>query len=285
MSMRRKLFALMLGATASVALALTGPGAGLAVSGSADLRIVKADSPDPVAAGATLTYSVEVDNLGPNAATGVRVTDQLPKEVDLVSATVSGGQCTSKGRKVTCDLGAIPVVTGAYATARTVTIAVIPRKVGTISNTASVKGAEKDPAKANDKATATTRVVGPGPTCRGIPVTLGGTRGNDVLVGSGGRDVVAGFGGDDTIYAFAGRDLVCAGSGNDHVGGGTAADRVFGAAGADRLLGRGGPDLLLGNAGPDLLRGNRGADRLRGGSGSDRCQGGAGVDSVRGCER
>jgi len=283
-SRNRKLAFLLLGA-ALVVLALAGPGAGIAAPGTADLRIVKTDSPDPVAAGATLTYSIEVDNLGPNAATGVTVTDQLPKGVDLVSATASGGQCTSQGRKVTCALGDVPVATGAYATARTVTVAVIPRKVGTITNTASVKAGQKDPARSNNKATATTLVVGPARTCRGVPVTLMGTRGDDVLVGGGGRDVIAGFGGNDTIYAFAGSDLVCGGSGRDHIGGGTAADRIFGGAGGDRLLGRGGPDLLRGSAGRDLLRGNRGADRLRGGSGTDRCQGGAGLDSVRGCER
>lgn len=269
-----------------VVAVLAGAAAGLAApSDSADLTIAKTDSPDPVAAGAALTYAIEVDNRGPNAATGVTVTDQLPKDVDFVSATVGGGQCARKGRKVTCTLGTIPVFTGAYATGRTVTISVIPRRVGTITNTASVKGREKDPVKSNDKATATTTVVGPAKTCRGIAATLLGTRGNDVLVGSGGPDVIASFGGDDMIFAFGGRDLICAGGGRDYVGGGTAADRVFGASGGDRLLGRGGPDVLRGNAGNDVLKGNRGADRLRGGSGSDRCSGGAGRDSIRGCER
>jgi uncharacterized repeat protein (TIGR01451 family) len=285
MTAHRKLFALLLGIAALAALGGVGSGVGVAAPGSADLRIVKADSPDPVAAGATLTYSIQVDNLGPSTATGVTVVDQLPQGVDLVSATAAGGQCASNGRRVTCSLGSIPVAAGTYSTARTVTITVIPRRVGVIANTASVRGKEKDPVGGNNKATVTTRVAGPTRTCRGVPVTLFGTKGDDVLVGSGGRDVIAGFGGDDTIFAFAGQDLVCAGDGNDHVGGGTAADRVFAGSGGDRLLGRGGPDLLRGGAGRDLLRGNRGADRLRGGSGLDRCQGGSGLDSVRGCER
>jgi uncharacterized repeat protein (TIGR01451 family) len=280
---QRKILALL--AAALVALLATGSTTGVAAPGAADLRIAKTDSPDPVAAGSALTYSIEVDNLGPNAATGVTVTDQLPKNVDFVSALAGGSPCALKGRKVTCSLGTIPVATGVYATARTVTITVIPRKVGLISNTASVKGGEKDPVKANDKATATTLVTGPTRTCRGVPVTILGTRGNDVLVGSGGRDVIAGFGGNDTIFAFAGPDLICAGPGHDYVGAGTAADRVFGSSGGDRLLGRGGPDLLRGSAGNDALKGNRGADRLRGGSGSDRCRGGTGRDSTRGCER
>ena len=264
---------------------LFGVGAGEAAPGSADLRIAKADSPDPVAAGSVLNYAIEVDNLGPNAATTVTVTDQLPKNTDFVSATVSGGQCALKGRKVTCNLGTVPVFTGAYVTGRGVNVAVIPRKVGTIVNTASVKGGEKDPVASNNKASATTLVTGPPRTCAGLPVTILGTRGNDTLVGSGGPDVIAGFGGGDTIFAFGGRDVVCAGPGRDFVGAGTAADRVFGSSGGDRLLGRGGPDLLEGNAGNDALKGNRGNDRLRGGSGFDRCQGGPGRNSVRGCER
>jgi hypothetical protein len=57
-------------------------------------------------------------------------------------------------------------------------ISVIPRRVGTIKNTASVKGDQKDPVASNNRATATTRVVGPPTTCRGIPTTM---------VGNGGR--------------------------------------------------------------------------------------------------
>jgi uncharacterized repeat protein (TIGR01451 family) len=285
MTKRWKLFALLLGVLSVAAVGLSGPGAGVAAPGTADLRIAKGDSPDPVAAGAPLTYTIQVDNLGPSPATGVTVVDRLPQGVDLVSATAAGGQCAPQGRKVTCTLGTIPVLTGAYATARTVTIVVIPRRVGTIANTATVRGGQKDPVSANNRATATTQVVGPTRTCRGVPVTLVGTRGDDVLVGSGGRDVIAAFAGNDTIFAFAGRDLVCAGSGADHIGGGTAADRLFASSGADRLLGRGGPDVLRAGAGRDVLKGNRGADRLRGGSGSDRCQGGIGRDVTRSCER
>lgn len=256
-----------------------------APSGSSDLRITKTDSPDPVNVGSTLIYTIQVQNLGPDAAGGVTVTDQLPKEVDFVSATVTAGQCARKARKVTCDLGGLNAPTIDYGNPPTLTISVIPRKVGTISNTASVKGDQKDPVAPNNKATATTLVVGPVATCRGVPVTMTGTAGDDTVAGTGGRDVITTLGGNDTIASLAGRDLVCAGSGNDYVGTGSAADRAFGGAGKDRLLGRGGPDLLRGSAGNDSLKGNRGADRLRGGSGFDRCRGGAGVDSIRSCER
>lgn len=256
-----------------------------AKSGSADLTITKADGPDPVGVGSALTYTMQVQNLGPDPASGVIVTDELPKGVDFVAATASPGQCSRKGRKVTCALGGLNAPTVNYGPPPTVALTVIPRKVGTITNRASVKDDQKDPVGANNKASATTSVVGPAATCRGVPATMAGTAGNDTIAGTGARDVITTFGGDDTVVSLAGRDLVCAGAGSDYVGAGPAADRVFGGAGDDRLLGRGGPDVLKGNGDNDALGGNRGADRLRGGSGSDRCRGGGGADSIRGCER
>ncbi|MGC1165442.1 MAG: hypothetical protein WA862_04975 [Solirubrobacterales bacterium] len=269
---------------AIAALAFAGVG-GAAPAPPADLSIAKSDSPDPVNVGTVLTYTIQVRNLGAGAATGVTFTDQLPKGVDFLAATTTAGHCVRKGKKVSCALGTLDPPTIDYSGPPLVTLTVIPRQVGTISNTASVKGAQKDPVAANNRATTATLVVGPPATCRGVPVTIAGTAGNDTLVGTGGRDVIASFAGDDTVVALAGRDLICAGAGNDYAGAGSAADRVFGAAGRDRLLGRGGPDRLKGGAGNDVLKGNRGSDRLRGGSGRDRCRGGAGMDSIRGCER
>ncbi|HET7446189.1 MAG TPA: hypothetical protein VFJ57_16190 [Solirubrobacterales bacterium] len=263
-------------------MSLTATG-GAAPAGSTDLGITKTDSPDPVRVGSPLTYSIGVQNHGPLAASDVTVTDPLPKGVDLLSASASTGTCASKGRKVTCRIGSVPFgVT--YSGAATVTIAVVPRQVGTITNTASVKAKEKDPVGANDTASATTRVLGVA-TCRGATATVTGTAGDDVLDGTGGPDVIVGFGGDDTIRSGPGRDLICAGSGEDLVVAGSAADRVFGGAGRDLLRGRGGPDLIKAGPGNDLLRGDRGSDRLRGGAGFDRCRGGAGHDLIRGCER
>jgi len=256
-----------------------------APQGSANLKITKADSPDPVRVGSSLTYTIGVQDLGPDPATNVTVTDDLPKGVDLVSASGPGGPCAAQGGKVTCGLGSLDPVGVNYGGAQaTVTIVVVPRAAGTLRNTATVNGDQKDPVKANNKATASTRVLG-APTCRGVAATVSGTGAADVLVGTTGPDVIVAFGGNDRIVSRAGRDLICAGRGADHAASGSAADRVFGGAGADRLLGRGGPDLLEGSAGNDVLEGNAGADRLRGGRGFDRCAGGAGADSIRGCER
>lgn len=255
-----------------------------APAGSANLKITKSDSPDPVRVGAGLTYTIGVENLGPDPATGVTVTDNLPRGVDLASASGPAGNCAVQGGKVTCAIASLDPVGVNYGGAQvTVTIVVVPRSIGTIRNTATVKGDQKDPVNGNNKATTSTRALG-APTCRGVAATVTGTGGDDILLGTDGPDVIVGLGGSDRIVSRAGRDLVCAGGGADYVGAGSAADRVFAGAGPDRLLGGGGPDLLEGSVGNDVLEGGRGSDRLRGGRGFDRCRGGAGLDSVRGCE-
>lgn len=280
----RPLAAASAGALLLAAFVFANAGAA-APAGTANLKITKADSPDPVRVGSNLTYTIGVENLGPSPATGVTVTDNLPAGVDLVSASGPSGPCAVQGGKVTCPIGSLNPVGVNYGGAQvTVTIVVVPRSAGTVRNTATVKGDQKDPVNGNNKATASTRVLGTA-TCRGVAATITGTSGNDVLVGTGGPDVIVGLGGNDRIVSQAGQDLVCANRGGDYIGAGSAADRVFAGAGPDRLLGRGGPDLLKGQAGNDVLKGGRGSDRLRGGRGFDRCLGGAGADSIRGCER
>jgi uncharacterized repeat protein (TIGR01451 family) len=268
---------------AFVVLTLTSLGSAAPSPDSADLTITKADSPDPVRVGGSLTYAIQVNNRGPATATGVVVNDELPRDVDFVSATATTGQCSQKKRKVSCALGSVGAGVN-YGPPPNVTITVIPREPGTITNTASVEGAQQDPAKKNNKATAATRVLGAA-TCRGATATIAGTPGDDTLLGTGGPDVIVALAGNDRIESMAGRDLICAGSGNDYIGAGSAADRVLAGAGTDRALGRGGTDVLRGGANNDILKGGRGADHLRGGRGFDVCRGGAGADSIRGCER
>jgi uncharacterized repeat protein (TIGR01451 family) len=68
-----------------------------------DLTIVKTDSPDPVAAGGTLTYSVTVTNISDVDAENVVVTDTMPAHVTVISGTPGQGSCSG----VVCNLGTI----------------------------------------------------------------------------------------------------------------------------------------------------------------------------------
>lgn len=119
---------------------------------SANLSITKTDSPDPVLLGENLTYTITVNNAGPNSAYGVTMADTLPAGVTLVSATPSQGSCTGTST-VSCSLGT--VANGASAT---VTIIVTPTTTGSKSNTATVTSTTADPNTSNNSSTATTMV-------------------------------------------------------------------------------------------------------------------------------
>ncbi len=77
------------------------------VQSSADLAI-GASGPQSATAGSTITYTLTATNLGPNAATGVTVTNTLPAGFTFVSAAPSG-ICSTAGQPVvvTCNVGSL----------------------------------------------------------------------------------------------------------------------------------------------------------------------------------
>jgi len=109
----------------------------------ADLSVTKADHPDPVVAGTTLTYTLIVTNSGPVAATGVILTDSLPARLVFDSAA-SSPECTAVTSTVTCNLGDLP-----DTTSRTVTIVVVVDPATPdntiVTNTAFVSANQSDP--------------------------------------------------------------------------------------------------------------------------------------------
>jgi uncharacterized repeat protein (TIGR01451 family) len=288
--MTRRVFTGVLLATLGLLSLLGGASSGAPTpSGTADLSLTKTDSPDPVTVGAPLTYSIQVSNAGPDTATNVVVTDNLPNGVTFVSAQSSQGSCAPSPtkKKITCTLGTIAINIGPNynPTPVTVTIQVLaPGKPGTISNTASVDRDQKDPKHGNNSARSATRVVkAPTPTCHGHGATLVGTAGPDLLTGTDGSDVVFAWTGADRIFTFGGKDLICAGPDGDLVRSEGRSDTVLGGPGPDRILGGAGGDELRGGRGRDRLRGGPGGDLLAGGLGADSCLGGPGADMFRSC--
>lgn len=119
-----------------------------------DLSVTKSDSPDPVAIGGQLTYTVTVRNNGPADATGVALTDNLSAGVSFVSATPSKGSCSQTSGTVSCDIGSL-----ANGEAATVEIKVTPQTGGSITNGVSVTASESDSIPADNTATETTTVT------------------------------------------------------------------------------------------------------------------------------
>ena len=137
-------------------------------------------------------------------------------------------------------------------------------------------------------------------TCNGLPATIIGTPGDDVIYGTNGSDVIVGLGGNDTIYGGNANDVICGDAGNDTIYGGNGNDTLLGSVGDDtldggngndvlnsgngndNLIGGNGDDILTAGGGNDILDGNNGNDVLAGDSGDDSLTGGNGNDQLDG---
>jgi uncharacterized repeat protein (TIGR01451 family) len=128
------------------------------VSPAANLSVVVTESADPATPGQALSYRVEVTNHGPSPATAVNLTDgwstTVPGGVALLSFSVSQGTCSAVGETtLECQLGSLP--SGGTAT---LTVVLRPRGIGTVTNTASVTGAEFDGDTSNNSDTESTTI-------------------------------------------------------------------------------------------------------------------------------
>ena len=120
----------------------------------ADLSLSKSGSPATVSPGDKLSYRLTVNNLGPDTASDVRLTDNLPSEVTLGSPPKG---CTEKGGRVTCDLG----ILGSKDSASITITVTVPRETQakSITNSAGVSADEQDPDSSNNTAKATTTIA------------------------------------------------------------------------------------------------------------------------------
>ena len=159
---------------------------------TSDLSIVKHDTPDPVKAGETLTYTVDVTNNGPSAATSVEVTDTLPAATAFVSASGTGWTCSEAGGTVTCGRDSLAV----DETSRIAIEVTAPSQAGRIANTVSVTAAEPDPDASSNQATVETDVINP-------RIGIAKSAGPPTVNGDGTFDVVFTF----TLENLGGMDL------------------------------------------------------------------------------
>lgn len=75
--------------------------------------------------------------------------------------------------------------------------------------------------------------ITPLPLCFGLPATIIGTPGNNILWGTLGDDVIAGLGGNDVINGLGGNDRICGGPGDDTLDGSIGNDQLDGGLGRD----------------------------------------------------
>jgi uncharacterized repeat protein (TIGR01451 family) len=125
-------------------------------SPSADLAVIKA-GPATGHVGQQMTYTITVKNNGPSAASGVTLTDKLPKNAGFGSVRSTQGTCSPKPQQqtVTCTIGSM--ASGATVT---VTVIIKPTTKGNFTDIASVASTSpSDPVSGNNTSSVTTRVT------------------------------------------------------------------------------------------------------------------------------
>lgn len=136
-----------------------------AVVASADLSVTKTDSPDPVAIGNDITYTITVTNGGTDTAVNAVLSDTVPTNTTFRSITPASGW-TCPTQPAVGGTGAISCTNAGFGVGSAVFTLVV--RVGTavavdtvISNTASVSSSTTDPNSGNNSATQTTVVKQP----------------------------------------------------------------------------------------------------------------------------
>jgi uncharacterized repeat protein (TIGR01451 family) len=162
----------------------------IAPQAEADVSVVKTASPNPVAPGGVLTYTIVVANAGPNDAQNVVLTDSIPSSIIGPEFSINGG-VTFNPWPGSLSLGTLPV-----GTSRTILIrgTVSQSATGTITNTANVTSTTPDPNPFNNTSTVVTEVAAvPGEadisvvkTASPNPVTPGGVLTYTLVVSNAG---------------------------------------------------------------------------------------------------
>ena len=119
----------------------------VAVTPMIDLSVALAATPDPVTAGQTLSYTLDVANAGPSEATSVAVEVVLPAEVTVATPPT---ECAAVAAGLEC---AFATLTAGGASSLTFDGAVAAAALGTLSHAASVTGTEVESDPSNDNAT------------------------------------------------------------------------------------------------------------------------------------
>jgi uncharacterized repeat protein (TIGR01451 family) len=266
-------------ALAVLALLLAAPAA--ADAATADVS-VQVSGPQFASVGIETAYDVTIANLGPDPATGVRLSDPVPSGARLVRTVAGDGDCTT-GATVVCTVQ--PIAAG---DSRVVTIVLAGTTVGTtVHHAVTVTATSTDPTSGDLSASIDTliteqSVAPPGATLVGAPcanIERGGPD-DDVLTGTAFGDTIYGLDRSDLLRGLDGADCLWGGEGNDVLDGDGGDDRLWGGNGRDRLVGGAGNDLLYGGLKRDVIIGGVGDDQIFPGTGQDLVRAGAGNDVI-----
>jgi hypothetical protein len=123
----------------------------------ANLTLTQTDAPDPVYRNKYFSYTLIINNAGPDIASNVQVVNTLPN-VRFVNASGSGWNCSEANGIVICQLMSHLAVGEANPITINVTA---PRQSGHITNQATVSADTTDPDMSNNSASEETTVKKP----------------------------------------------------------------------------------------------------------------------------
>lgn len=128
----------------------------VAVTRSAVLTITKTDTPDPVAVGGALTYTILVTNNGPSTANNVAISDTIPAGLTVTNVSTTAGTASEAGGVVS---GSVPTLAVSGSVTITINATVAAGFAGsTITNTATAQADEATQVTANTDTTVNPQV-------------------------------------------------------------------------------------------------------------------------------
>jgi uncharacterized repeat protein (TIGR01451 family) len=133
----------------------------VAQANQADMAVTISQNPNPVLAGANITYTAVVTNNGPATATTVTAVDTIPANTTFSSDTVpSGWTCVVNATTVSCTNPSLAAnASSTFTFVFTVIAGTAPGTV--ITNSITVGSAVSDPTSSNNTATITDTVTSP----------------------------------------------------------------------------------------------------------------------------
>ncbi|BDU16637.1 SdrD B-like domain-containing protein [Lysobacter auxotrophicus] len=137
------------------------------ITAGADLAIGKSVTPAPAVAGETVTFTIVVENRGPNDATGVFWVDNMPPGFTITGGSQPAGWTCVTGplnqnRRCDYTAGALPAGSSTTFTIDATVPTTGPGSSGDVTNTATIDSDTPDPEPSNDSGSATFTVLTPG---------------------------------------------------------------------------------------------------------------------------
>lgn len=118
-----------------------------------DLRISQTATPSPVAVGSNLTYTITINNNGPEGVEELNIMDTIPGTVNIVSLTPEDS-CDFGPEKVSCGFRDM-----ASGTSKTITLVVTPTVAGNLTNSVELVSSTPNVNPANSFSSVSTEVI------------------------------------------------------------------------------------------------------------------------------